>query len=181
MTDEISSSVTHGWIKSILYHYCSKSSVPSSALWKVFARGSSFAQTCQAASIDRSTCGKRFKLVNLHMWILRVGNWFHVGWDFEIWIKIVGHFWHSDVSTNGWFRVKGTHLRTDRLKFVFFGPKPVSWTTWDALSPILALPGPFKGVFGPRVGSGAPGGPNFWNNQMDPFFFIPLFFLHLNS
>ena len=84
-------------------------------------------------------------------------------------------------SSPGWFRVKGTHLGTDRFKFGFFGPKPVSWTTWDALTPILALPGPFKGVFGPRVGSGAPGGPNFWNNQMDPFFFIPLFFLHLNS
>ena len=52
----------------------------------------------------------------------------------------------------------------------FFGPKPVSWTTWGALTPILALLGPFKGVFGPRVGSGAPREPNFTNNQTNPFF-----------
>ena len=63
----------------------------------------------------------------------------------------------------------------------FFGPKLVSWTAWGALTPILALPGPFKGVFGPRVGFGAPGEPNFPNNQMGPIFVIPLFFLHLNS
>ena len=81
----------------------------------------------------------------------------------------------------GWFRVKGTHLRTDRFKFGFFGPKPVNWTTWDALTPILALPGPLRGVFGPRVGFGAPGESNFPNSEMDPLFVISLFFLHLNS
>ena len=70
--------------------------------------------------------------------------------------------------------------RTDSNLF-FFGPKPVSWTTWGALTPILALPGPFKGVFGPRVGSGAPGEPNFPNNQMDPFFLVPLFLLNLKG
>ena len=69
----------------------------------------------------------------------------------------------------------------DRFKFVFFGPKPVNWTTWGALTPILALPGPFRGVFGPRVGFGAPEGSNFPNNEIDPLFVISLFFLHLNS
>ena len=28
---------------------------------------------------------------------------------------------------------------------------PICWTTWGAMTPILALPGPLKGVFGPRV------------------------------
>ena len=79
----------------------------------------------------------------------------------------------------GWFRVKGTEFVGDRFKFVFFGPKPVSWTTWGALTPILALPGPFKGVVGPRVGSGAPGEPNFPNKQIDPIFLISLFLLNL--
>ena len=45
--------------------------------------------------------------------------------------------------------------------------------------PILALLGPFKGVFGPPVGSGAPGEPNFRNNQTDPIFLIPLSLLNL--
>ena len=45
--------------------------------------------------------------------------------------------------------------------------------------PILVLLGPFKGVFGPRVGSGAPGEPNFPNNQTDPIFLIPLSLLNL--
>ena len=44
--------------------------------------------------------------------------------------------------------------------------------------PILALLGPFKGVFGPRVGSEAPGEPNFPNKQTQ-FFFIPLSLLNL--
>ena len=88
---------------------------------------------------------------------------------------------YTPSSLGGWFRVKGTEVGGDRFKFVFFGPKPVSWTTWGALTPILALPGPFKGVFGPRVGSGAPGEPNFPNNQMDPFFLVPLFLLNLKG
>ena len=33
-------------------------------------------------------------------------------------------------------------------------------------------PAPFKGVVGPRVGSGAPGEPNFPNKQIDPFFYF---------
>ena len=45
--------------------------------------------------------------------------------------------------------------------------------------PILALLGPFKGVFGPPVGSGAPGEPDFRNNQTDPIFLIPLSLLNL--
>ena len=77
--------------------------------------------------------------------------------------------------------MKGTHLRTDRLKFGFFGPKPINWTTRGALRPILALLGRFRGDFGPRVGFGAPEGSNFPNNEMDPLFVISLFFLHLNS
>ena len=85
----------------------------------------------------------------------------------------------DDKQGGGWFRVRGTHLGTDRFKFGFFGPKPVSWTTWDALTPILALLGPFKGVFGPMVGSGAPGEPNFTNNQTDPIFLIPWSLLNL--
>ena len=83
--------------------------------------------------------------------------------------------------TLGWFHVKGTDLWGVRFKSVFFGPKLVSWTAWGALTPILALLGPFRGVFGPRVGFGAPGEPNFPNNQMGLLFVIPLFFLHLNS
>ena len=81
----------------------------------------------------------------------------------------------------GWFHVKGTDLWGVRFESGFFGPKLVSWTAWGALTPILALPGPFKGVFGPRVGFGAPGEPNFPNNQISPLFVIPLSFLHLNS
>ena len=41
------------------------------------------------------------------------------------------------------------------------------------------LLGPFKGVFGPMVGSGAPGEPNFTNNQTDPIFLIPWSLLNL--
>ena len=77
--------------------------------------------------------------------------------------------------------MKGTDLWGVRFKSVFFGPKLVSWTAWGALTPILALLGPFRGVFGPRVGFGAPGGPNFPNNQMDPFFLVPLFLLNLKG
>ena len=46
--------------------------------------------------------------------------------------------------------------------------------------PILALLGPFRGVFGHWVGFGALWEPNFRNNQMDPFFYS-IVFLHLNS
>ena len=81
----------------------------------------------------------------------------------------------------GWFRVKGTHLRTDRLKFGFFGPKPINWTTRGALRPILALLGRFRGDFGPRVGFGAHGESSFPNNEMAPLLLISLFSLHLNS
>ena len=77
--------------------------------------------------------------------------------------------------------MKGTHLRTDRLKFVFFGPKPINWTTRGALRPILALLGRFRGDFGPRVGFGAHGESSFPNNEMDPLLLISLFSLHLNS
>ena len=77
--------------------------------------------------------------------------------------------------------MKGTHLRTDRLKFGFFGPKPVNWTTRGALAPISALPGPFRGVFGPRVSFGAHGESSFPNNEMGPLLLFSLFFLHLNS
>ena len=40
---------------------------------------------------------------------------------------------------------------------------------------------PYKGVFGHRVGLGAPGELNFPNNQIGPLFMIPLFFLHLKG
>ena len=84
-------------------------------------------------------------------------------------------------SNAGWFRVKGTHLRADRLKFGFFGPKPINWTTRGALRPILALLGRFRGDFGPRVGFGAHGESSFPNNEMAPLLLISLFSLHLNS
>ena len=84
-------------------------------------------------------------------------------------------------SSVGWFRVKGTHLRTDRLKFVFFGPTPINWTTRGALRPIWALLGRFRGDFGPRVGFGAHGESSFPNNEMAPLLLISLFSLHLNS
>ena len=77
--------------------------------------------------------------------------------------------------------MKGTHLRTDRLKFGFFGPKPINWTTRGALRPILALLGRFRGDFGPRVGFGAHGESTFPNNEMAPLLLISLFSLHLNS
>ena len=90
-------------------------------------------------------------------------------------------FLSHTLVNKGWFHVKGTDLWGVRFESGFFGPKLVSWTAWGALTPILALPGPFKGVFGPRVGFGAPGEPNFPNNQISPLFVIPLSFLHLNS
>ena len=77
--------------------------------------------------------------------------------------------------------MKGTHLRTDRLRFVFFGPKPINWTTRGALRPILALLGRFRGDFGPRVGFGAHGESSFPNNEMGTLLLFSLFFLHLNS
>ena len=47
--------------------------------------------------------------------------------------------------------------------------------------PILVLLGPFKGVFGPPVGSGAPGEPNFPNNQTDPIFFDSIVLIKPNG
>ena len=91
------------------------------------------------------------------------------------------HRRYHGLPQTGWFHVRGTDLWGVGFKSVFFGPKLVSWIAWGALTPILAHPGPFKGVLGPRVGFGAHGEPNFPNNEMGPLFVIPLFFLHLNS
>ena len=52
----------------------------------------------------------------------------------------------------GQFRPKRDHQISDPVVSVSFWSKPLSWTTCDALGPILAFSSHFMGIFGPRVG-----------------------------
>ena len=52
----------------------------------------------------------------------------------------------------GQFRPKRGHQISDPVVSVSFWSKPLSWTTCDALWPILAFYSHFVDIFGPRVG-----------------------------
>ena len=65
--------------------------------------------------------------------------------------------------------------------FCFFWSKPLSWTTCDALWPILAFSSHFMGIFGPRVGFWGPQRTKFQNDCWGPFSCILLVCLHLKG
>ena len=58
----------------------------------------------------------------------------------------------SLLKTAGQFRPKRGHQISDPVVSVSFWSKPLSWTTCDALWPILAFYSHFVDIFGPRVG-----------------------------
>ena len=58
----------------------------------------------------------------------------------------------NDEEEPGQFRPKRGHQISDPVVSVSFWSKPLSWTTCDALWPILAFYSHFVDIFGPRVG-----------------------------
>ena len=81
----------------------------------------------------------------------------------------------------GQFRPKRDHQISDPVVSVSFWSKPLSWTTCDALWPILAFYSHFVDIFGPRVGFWGPRRTKFQNDCWGPFSCILLVCLHLKG
>ena len=97
----------------------------------------------------------------------------HITWDNMLLV--------TKYSCNGQFRPKRGHQISDPVVSVSFWSKPLSWTTCDALWPILAFYSHFVDIFGPRVGFWGPRRTKFQNDCWGPFSCILLVCLHLKG